>query len=36
LAEELAKASSDCLGTAEVEESHKRAFHDFDVLAKRR
>ena len=36
LAEELAKASSDCLGTAEVEESHKRAFHGFDVLANRR
>jgi hypothetical protein len=36
LAEDLAKASSDCLGTAEVEESHKRAFHGFDVLANRR
>ena len=36
LAEDLAKASSDCLGTAEVEESHKRAFHGFDVLANTR
>ena len=26
LAEDLAKASSDCLGTAEVAENHKRAF----------
>ena len=33
LAEDLAKASSDCLGTAEVEENHKRAFRSFDVLA---
>ena len=33
LAEDLAKASSDCLGTAEVEENHKRAFRGFDVLA---
>ena len=33
LAEDLAKASSDCLGTTEVEENHKRAFRSFDVLA---
>jgi hypothetical protein len=33
LAEDLAKASSDRLGTAEVEENHKRAFGGFDVLA---
>jgi hypothetical protein len=33
LAEDLARASSDCLGTAEVEENHKRAFRGFDVLA---
>jgi hypothetical protein len=33
LAEDLAKASSDCLGTGEVEENHKRAFRGFDVLA---
>ena len=33
LAEDLAKASSDCHGNAEVEENHKRAFHGFDVLA---
>jgi hypothetical protein len=33
LAEDLAKASSDCHGSAEVEENHKRAFHGFDVLA---
>jgi hypothetical protein len=33
LAEDLAKASSDCLRTAEVEESHQRAFRGFDVLA---
>jgi hypothetical protein len=33
LAEDLAKASSDCLGTAEVEENHKRAFRGFDVIA---
>jgi len=33
LAEDLAEASSDCLGTAEVEENQKRAFRGFDVLA---
>jgi hypothetical protein len=33
LAEDLAKASSNCLGTAQVEESHRRAFHGFDILA---
>jgi hypothetical protein len=33
LAEDLAKASSDCLGTAGVEENHERAFRGFDVLA---
>jgi hypothetical protein len=33
LAEDLARGSSDCLGTAEVEENHKRAFRGFDVLA---
>jgi hypothetical protein len=33
LAEDLARASSDRLGTAEVEENHKRAFRGFDVLA---
>jgi hypothetical protein len=33
LAEGLAKASSDGLGTAEVEENHKGAFSGFDVLA---
>jgi hypothetical protein len=33
LAEDLAKASSDGLGTAEVEENHERAFRSFDVLA---
>ena len=33
LAEDLAKASSDCFGTAQVEESHRRAFHGFDILA---
>jgi hypothetical protein len=33
LAEDLAKASSACLGTAEVEESYKRAFGGFGVLA---
>ena len=32
LAEDLAKASSDCLGTAQVEENHERAFRGFDVL----
>lgn len=36
LAEDLAKSSSDCLGTAEVEENHERAFRRFDVLAKLR
>ena len=35
LAEDLAKASSNCLGTAQVEESHRRAFHGFDILAAR-
>jgi hypothetical protein len=33
LAEDLAKASSNCLGTAQVEGSHRRAFHGFDILA---
>ena len=33
LAEDLAKASSDCLGTAQVEENHRRAFRGFDILA---
>jgi hypothetical protein len=33
LAEDLARASSDCLGTAEVEENQKRALRGFDVLA---
>jgi hypothetical protein len=33
LAEDLARASSDCLGTAEVEANHNRAFRGFDVLA---
>ena len=33
LAEDLAKASSDCLGTAQVEDSHRRAFRGFDILA---
>ena len=33
LAEDLAKASSDRLRTAEVEENHKRAFGGFDILA---
>jgi hypothetical protein len=33
LAEDLAKASSNYLGTAQVEESHRRAFHGFDILA---
>ena len=32
-AEDLAKASSDCLGTAQVEESHRPAFRGFDILA---
>jgi hypothetical protein len=31
LAEDLAKGSSNCLGTAEVEENHKRAFRSFDI-----
>jgi hypothetical protein len=33
LAEDLAKASSDGLWTAEVEENHKGAFGGFEVLA---
>jgi hypothetical protein len=33
LAEDLAKASSDCLGNAEVDENCKRAFRGLDVLA---
>jgi hypothetical protein len=33
LAEDLAKASSDGLGTAEIEENHERAFRGFDALA---
>ena len=33
LAEDLAKASSGCLGTAQGEESHRRAFRGFDALA---
>ena len=36
LAEDLAKASSHCLGTAQVEEDQKRTFRGFDVLANRR
>jgi hypothetical protein len=32
LAEGLAKASSDGLGNAKVDENHKRAFCGFDVL----
>jgi hypothetical protein len=32
LAEDLAKASSGC-GTAQVVESHRRAFRGFDILA---
>jgi hypothetical protein len=35
LAEDLAKASSDCLRTAQVEEDPKRAFRGFDGLANR-
>jgi hypothetical protein len=33
LAEDLAKASSDGLGTGEIEENHERTFRGFDVLA---
>ena len=33
LSEDLGKASSDCAGTAQVEESHRRAFHGSDILA---
>src|SRR5580704_4898629 len=33
LAEDLGKASSDCAGTAQVEESHRRAFRGSDILA---
>ncbi|MGB7972965.1 MAG: hypothetical protein WCF81_01155 [Roseiarcus sp.] len=33
LAEDLAKASSDCLKTAEAEENRKRVFRAFDFLA---
>ena len=33
MAEDLAKASSGCPGTAHLEESHRRAFHGFDILA---
>jgi hypothetical protein len=33
LAEDLAKASSGCLGTAQGEESHRRGFRGFDILA---
>ena len=36
LAEDLAKASSDCRGIAQVEENHERVFRGFDVLANRR
>jgi hypothetical protein len=36
LAEDLAKASSDCLRAAQVEEDPKRAFRGFDGLANRR
>ena len=32
LAEDLAKASSGCIGTAQVEESHRRAVRGFDIL----
>jgi hypothetical protein len=34
LAEDLAKASSDGLGTADMEENRKRAFRGLDALAK--
>ena len=33
LAEDLAKASSDCLGTAQAEENHRRTIRGFDILA---
>ena len=33
VAEDLAKASSDCLGTAQVEDRHRREFRGFDILA---
>ena len=33
LAEDLAKASSECLGTSQVEKNHTRAFRGFDILA---
>jgi hypothetical protein len=33
LAEDLAKASSDCLETRQLEEKQKRAFRNFNVLA---
>lgn len=36
LAEDLAKASSDCLRTPQVGEDPKRAFRGFDGLANRR
>jgi hypothetical protein len=36
LAEDLARASSDSLGTAQREENQKRVFRDFDVLVNRR
>jgi hypothetical protein len=32
LAEDLAKASSGCIGTAQVEESHRRAIRGFGIL----
>ena len=32
LAEDLAKASSGCIGTAQVEESHRRAIGGFGIL----
>jgi hypothetical protein len=31
LAEDLAKASSGCLGTAQVEENHRQAFRGFNI-----
>jgi hypothetical protein len=34
LAEDLAKSSSDCLGTADIEEKRKRAFRGLDAPAK--
>ena len=33
LAEDLAKASSDCRGTSQVDENYRRAFRGFDIFA---